>query len=95
MGAGVARELAERYDSLSLLMKASFEELTAISTIGPKIAAGVVKYFQEPRNRELIFKLEELGVNPKAERQPGCIPDISRENYGSDWYFRIFQPFRG
>ncbi|MCL6591151.1 MAG: NAD-dependent DNA ligase LigA [Firmicutes bacterium] len=65
VGAGVARELAAQYGSLAKLMEAAYEELTATPTIGPKIAASVVKYFSEPHNRALIAKLESLGVNTR------------------------------
>jgi DNA ligase (NAD+) len=63
VGAGAARELAARYGTLEKLMAADYDELTAIPTIGPKIAGSVTKYFSEPHNRELIRKLQELGVN--------------------------------
>lgn len=66
VGAGVARELAEHFETVDNLMAATDEELTAIPTIGPKIAASVVKYFSEPHNRELIAKLKALGVNTAA-----------------------------
>lgn len=64
VGAGAARELASRYGSLDRLMEAGYDELTAIATIGPKIAASVIKYFAEPHNREVIAKLKRLGVDP-------------------------------
>lgn len=73
VGAGAARELARSFPSMDRLLRASDEELTAIPTIGPKIAAATVKYFSEPRNRELIVKLEKYGVNPvetEAENGP-------------------------
>ncbi len=63
VGAGAARELAGKFRTLEALMDADFEELTAIASIGPKIAASLVKYFGEPHNRELIRKLMESGVN--------------------------------
>jgi DNA ligase (NAD+) len=63
VGAGAARELASCYGSLEKLMAAGYDELMAISSIGPKIAASVTKYFSEPHNRKLIRKLQELGVN--------------------------------
>jgi DNA ligase (NAD+) len=64
VGAGVARELAENFQSVDDLMVAATEnDLTAIPTIGPKIADSVAKYFSEPHNRELIAKLKALGVN--------------------------------
>lgn len=63
VGAGAARELAERFGSIQKLMDATFEDLTAIPAIGPKIAASIVRYFNEPHNRELIKKLIDSGVN--------------------------------
>lgn len=73
VGAGAARELAERFGSIQKLMDATFEDLTAIPTIGPKIAASIVKYFSEPHNRELVNKLIESGVNT-FERAVAEIP---------------------
>jgi DNA ligase (NAD+) len=75
VGAGAARELATRYGSLEKLMKANYEELTVIPTIGPKIASSVTKYFGEPHNRELIQKLQELGVNT-IESSATAVPQI-------------------
>ena len=66
VGAGVARELAANFASIDELMEVTVDDLTAIPTIGPKIAASVVKYFSEPHNRELIAKLKALGVNTSA-----------------------------
>lgn len=63
VGVGAARELAERFGSILKLMDATFEDLTVIPTIGPKIAASIVKYFNEPHNRELVRKIIEAGVN--------------------------------
>jgi DNA ligase (NAD+) len=74
VGAGVARELAVHFGTVDNLMVASYEELTAIPAIGPKIAAGVVKYFSEPHNRELIAKLKTLGVNTAAAGETPRFP---------------------
>lgn len=63
VGAGAARELAEKYRDMDRLMEAGFEELTGILSIGPAIAGSVVKYFAEPHNREVIARLKARGVN--------------------------------
>lgn len=70
VGAGAARELAARFGALDKLMDTTYEELTEIPTIGPKIAASIVKYFQEPHNRELIQKLTAVGVNTYESTLP-------------------------
>jgi DNA ligase (NAD+) len=74
VGAGVARELAAQYGSLAKLMEVTNEELTATPTIGPKIAASVVKYFSEPHNRALVAKLESLGVNTRNLAEQVTVP---------------------
>lgn len=74
VGAGVARELAAKFQSINDLMEVTFEDLTAIPTIGPKIAASVVKYFSEPHNRELIAKLNSLGVNTAGGKDKTQLP---------------------
>ncbi|TCL69986.1 DNA ligase (NAD+) [Hydrogenispora ethanolica] len=63
VGEGAARELAAHFGTLENLGQADEAELTAIPMIGPKIAASVVKYFQETHNRELVAKLTALGLN--------------------------------
>jgi DNA ligase (NAD+) len=70
VGAGAARELATSFGSLDKLMETTYEELTDIPSIGPKIAAGIVKYFSEPHNRELVHKLIAAGVNTHESTLP-------------------------
>lgn len=79
VGAGAARELASRYGSLDRLMQADYDELTAIATIGPKIAASVIKYFEEPHNRELIAKLKRLGVDPRESGTGETPPTLAEK----------------
>jgi DNA ligase (NAD+) len=74
VGAGAARELARSFGSLEALMTIGEAELTAIPTIGPKIAASLVEYFSEPHNRELAAKLASLGVNTRETLETGDVP---------------------
>lgn len=74
VGEGAARELAVRFGTMERLMAASFEELTEIPAIGPKIAGSVVKYFGEKHNRELIERLIELGVNTNETQNEAEAP---------------------
>jgi DNA ligase (NAD+) len=43
-------------------MKASQEELQEVNEVGPRIAASIVEFFQEPRNRDLVNQLREAGL---------------------------------
>ncbi len=65
VGERVARILAERFEGLDDLAKATQEELEAIHEIGPIVAASVVEYFANDANRELIRELEACGVEPQ------------------------------
>ncbi len=67
VGEGAARELAAHFGTIQELMRASYEELTAIPTVGPKIAASLVKYFSERHNQELVAQLIALGLNVKEQ----------------------------
>jgi DNA ligase (NAD+) len=73
-----AQALAEALGSLDALLAASVEELQAVPDVGPVVAASVRAFFDEPRNRRLIGRLQAAGVGtvasePKAER-PGAGP---------------------
>ena len=71
VGGEVADLLARRFGTIDALMNASEEELTAIDSIGPKIAAGVVAYFRNEPNRRVIEKLRQAGVRLEAEAPGG------------------------
>ncbi len=67
VGAEVAELLARHFNNIDALMVASEEELTAIPSIGPKIASAVVAYFRNESNRKVIKKLRAAGVRLKDE----------------------------
>lgn len=50
-------------------MKASADDLTAIDDIGPRIADSIVSYFSEEKNKALIEKLKNHGVDMTAEKK--------------------------
>lgn len=64
-GVGVksAKLLASRYGTMRNLMNASAEELVKIKDIGNVLAENISNYFDNPANRILISRLEELGLN--------------------------------
>ncbi|MDI6793273.1 MAG: NAD-dependent DNA ligase LigA [bacterium] len=58
VGTQTARTLAHRFDSLDAIAAASCEELIEIQDVGPKVAEGILAYFREPENQELISRLK-------------------------------------
>jgi DNA ligase (NAD+) len=63
IGEGAAKILAKYFKSLDALMKASKEELTSIYEIGEKMAESIINFFSDPKEREIIEKLRQYGVN--------------------------------
>ena len=63
VGAGVAKALAKHFSSLNELQKASAEDLTRVTDIGPVIAQSVARWFANERNKYLLNRLLEAGLN--------------------------------
>jgi DNA ligase (NAD+) len=63
VGAKAAKTLAQEFDTMDKLMKASKEELTAINEIGDKMADSIVTYFDNDEVKELVSELKAVGVN--------------------------------
>lgn len=77
VGERVARILAEHLGTLDAVAGAGAEELEAIPEIGPKVAASIRAFFDNPHNRERVAALKEAGVNteqPRAETPSGDGP---------------------
>ncbi|MBW1696361.1 MAG: NAD-dependent DNA ligase LigA [Deltaproteobacteria bacterium] len=62
VGATAARLLAERYGNLEAMQEATKEEIEAIEGIGPVIADSLAAFMAEPRNRRLLERLKQAGV---------------------------------
>jgi DNA ligase (NAD+) len=68
VGERTGQLLAEHFSSLDELAGAKQEELEEVNEVGPKVAASIVDFFSEPANKQLIKKLEKVGVRPTAEK---------------------------
>jgi DNA ligase (NAD+) len=76
VGKTVAVLLARRFGTMRALMAASEPEINDVPGIGPTIAEAVVGFFQEPRNRTLIDRLERSRLNfqePRATSADGAL----------------------
>ena len=71
VGGEVAELLARSFTTIDNLMSADEEALTAIPTIGPRIAESVVSYFQNEANRNVVEKLRAAGV--RLEDEPRAV----------------------
>ena len=62
VGETVAKRLVSAFHSMDQLEHASFEELTAVDEIGERIAQSIIAYFADDRNRVLVNRLKEYGL---------------------------------
>jgi DNA ligase (NAD+) len=75
VGSTVAKLLADHFGSLAKLAEAGEETLLGIHGIGPEMAASVSTFFGSARNRRVLTRLKQSGVNPVAEaRKKGRQP---------------------
>jgi DNA ligase (NAD+) len=93
VGATAAQLLARHFGAMPALLAASAEDFAAVHGIGETTAAALSAYLAEPRNRVLIERLAEAGVNmtEPVEREEersfagltfvvtGTLPTLSRK----------------
>lgn len=65
VGSVTAKDLATKYGSVHALSQASKESLLEIDGIGEIVAEGIVQYFQEQQNVEIVQKLQNIGIDPQ------------------------------
>ena len=67
VGERTAKLLAERFGSIENLMAAKIEDLTAVNEIGTEIAASIVEFFHESKNKAVMKKFAKAGVAPQRK----------------------------
>jgi DNA ligase (NAD+) len=92
VGKQVAQTLARHFGTLEALMAATREEIDEIPGVGSAIGDAVADFFAEARNREVMERLRNAGVNFTEPRAPagngpfnglsivltGTLPTLSR-----------------
>ena len=75
IGAEMAEILAEEFDDLDDLARASRERLISIPTVGPKIADSIITFFKQAENRNIINRLKKARVWPtRGTAKPVDLP---------------------
>ena len=67
VGETVAKKLAKHFKNIDALMAASHEELVAVDEIGDRIAESVLQFFADERNREIVERLKQHGLQFEVE----------------------------
>ena len=68
MGERTGQLLANHFGSLDKLAQATREELVEAEEVGPRVAEAIQEFFQEKRNREVIEKLRQAGLQFEQEQ---------------------------
>ncbi|MBA1392911.1 NAD-dependent DNA ligase LigA, partial [Lactobacillus sp. XV13L] len=63
VGAKAARLIAQKFKNMTKIMSADVQEVAAIATIGKTIAESLTTYFAQGEVKELVARLQDLGVN--------------------------------
>ncbi|MCI6324123.1 MAG: NAD-dependent DNA ligase LigA [Bacteroidales bacterium] len=67
VGETTAKKLARRFTSLEQLQVADREQLIAVEDVGEQIADNIITYFADERNREIIRRLQDAGLQMQGE----------------------------
>ena len=74
VGVQGAKLLARRFGTMKALRNASVEEINEIRGVGQAIAEAVFGFFDEPKNRKLLERLDKLGLNFREPTAAGGGP---------------------
>jgi DNA ligase (NAD+) len=66
LGKRASKLIAGQVDHVLDLQNWTVEDFTAIKDIGPVVAENIIHYFSQPRNIEMLKRMEERGVNMQA-----------------------------
>jgi len=67
VGETVAKKLARTMGNIETIMSASKDQLLSVNEIGDRIAESLIFHFSIQRNRDLVQKLKEYGVQMSQE----------------------------
>jgi DNA ligase (NAD+) len=85
VGERTGQILASAFGSLDELKDASEEKLAQIHEIGPVVAASIAEWFHESRNRAVIDRLKESGVNMLSRRTQPASSSVPKSLEGKQF----------
>jgi DNA ligase (NAD+) len=90
VGETVAKKLAKHFASINALSAANFEQLLAVDEIGDKIAESIINYFNDDKNKEILEKLIEAGLNFEAEASAPIKDTLQGKSFVVSGVFETF-----
>src|SRR5437868_3971847 len=81
MGEKTAQIIADAFGNMDNLLAASETEIVGIPGIGPVIGQSVYNWLQNEKNRALIERLRQAGVNMQEEQQTAVAGPLSGQTF--------------
>jgi DNA ligase (NAD+) len=81
VGERTAQLLAEHFGSMGAIANANEQALTEVGEVGPKVAASIVEFFEEPANREVVKRLRAAGIDPRHARQEAVSSRLAGQTF--------------
>ncbi len=81
VGERTAKILADNFDSIDELMQASEERLAEIHDIGAVVAAAIAEWFREVKNRDLVERLKQAGVNTERKTKKAAAGVVGERKF--------------
>jgi DNA ligase (NAD+) len=81
MGEKTAQLIASAFGNIDTLLAASEAEIVGVPGIGPIIGQSVYKWLQVEKNRALVERLRQAGVNVQAEQQEETTGPLSGQSF--------------
>lgn len=69
VGKTVAKDLAKAFKTMEKLQSLTEEELIEVDSIGPRIAESVVEFFSNEKNKSIVARLGEKGLQFEQEEE--------------------------
>lgn len=69
VGETVAKKVAKAFRSIDALASATLDDLIHVDEIGERIAQSIIQYFHNEKNREMVERLRQAGLQMEAEEQ--------------------------
>lgn len=104
VGKKTARDLANTFKSFDVLKTATREELLLVSDVGEIVADGIIEFFADEANKQMLAKLFACGVTPRENVKievdsyfsgKGVVLTGKLENYTRDEAGKIVESLGG
>jgi DNA ligase (NAD+) len=82
VGEATAKDLANHFGRLDMLMTANTEQLLQVNDVGPIVAEAILQFFAEPHNVEVIQSMRRQGVTwPEHDGKQASTGGLSNQTF--------------